>query len=61
MYSFIRRDLGIPFYCGQHSIDIWLQKILDSIEGRKIETVLQDIFTEEDSQISERMEDGKNI
>ena len=46
MYSFIRRDLEIPFYCGQHSIDIWLQQILDSIEGRRIESVLRDIFSD---------------
>ena len=44
MYDFIRRDLAIPFYCGQHSIDIWLQRILDAIENCEIERVLEDVF-----------------
>ena len=45
MYTFIRKELNIPFYCGQHKIDTWLNLILEAIQSRKIETVLEDIFT----------------
>ncbi|XP_063444116.1 uncharacterized protein LOC134724796 [Mytilus trossulus] len=45
MYNFIRKDLDIPFYCGQNGIDSWLRKILESIQSRDIENVLEEIFT----------------
>ncbi|KAK3104359.1 hypothetical protein FSP39_000276 [Pinctada imbricata] len=44
MYNFIRKDLQIPFYCGQNGIDNWLRKILETIQNRKIETVLEEVF-----------------
>lgn len=44
MYTFIRKDLGIPFYCGQTGIDNWLNRILQAIQNREIEPVLEEIF-----------------
>ncbi|CAC5388379.1 PAL [Mytilus coruscus] len=44
MYNYIRKDLGIPFFCGQYKIDTWLNQILQSIQSRRIEHVLEDIF-----------------
>ena len=45
MYNFIRKDLKIPFYCGQNGIDTWLNQILSAIQTREIEEVLEEIFT----------------
>ncbi|KAH3777439.1 uncharacterized protein LOC127844711 [Dreissena polymorpha] len=47
MYSYVRRDLRIPFYCGQHALDTWLNNILQAIQSRNIETVLEQIFSDE--------------
>ncbi|XP_052811715.1 uncharacterized protein LOC128239212 isoform X2 [Mya arenaria] len=45
MYNFIRKELDIPFYCGQPAIDTWLGRILQAIQSRSVENVLLDIFT----------------
>jgi hypothetical protein len=47
MYNFIRKDLQIPFYCGQNGIDKSLGKILKAIQNRDIEQILVETFSEE--------------
>ena len=44
MYSFVRQVLNIPFYHGDRCLDNDLQKILDSVGGGQIDTVLLDAF-----------------
>ncbi|XP_052809166.1 uncharacterized protein LOC128237618 [Mya arenaria] len=45
MYNFIRKELDIPFYCGQPAIDTWLGRLLKAVQSRSVEDVLLDIFT----------------
>ena len=45
MNNFILKELNIPFYCGQNGIDVWLNQILEAIQSRRIEVVLEEIFS----------------
>ena len=46
VYEFIREDLEVKFFDGQRTLDLDLQKVFDSINNNRIDTLLGELFPE---------------
>lgn len=46
MYSFIRRDLALPFYHAQITPDVLLKKLHDAITSRQVCDVITQVFAD---------------
>ena len=44
MYKFVREELGISYYHGQHSLDSDLQKLFNTFENQRINNVVLEAF-----------------
>ena len=53
MYSFIRRDLDIPFYHAQATPDVWLKKIFRSLKDGRVSDVFRDMFKLPNDELSD--------
>ena len=53
IYSFLRRDKGVPFYFAQTTPDTLLEPIHDAIVGHDLADLLKDVFEHVDLSIVE--------
>ena len=54
VYSFLRREMRVPFYYGQSSPDALLEKIHSAITQNKLAALLPSIFESEGTERTEQ-------